>query len=153
MNRTRAMAWISAALLVASPLLAFPLSAAERERASATEGGGAVTVFMARWREPGAIALTPLPLASLSPAPSPWRDARRYDDVAADNSATLLQGAVPREFGVRVRLSETDTAFVKILSFRGSPRAKSLRTVPYLPETMLERPAAKAFAAGVKLRF
>lgn len=103
---------------------------------------------MTQWRAPSVIALVPVPLESLSPAPTPWRDARWPDD-----GATLLSGATPREFGVRVRLSETDTAFVKVLSFRGSPRAKSLRAVPYLLETMLDRPAAKAFAAGVKLKF
>lgn len=142
------MAWVSAALPIASPL-----SAAEHERAPVSDMGGTVTVFMTQWRAPSVIALASVPLESLSPAPTPWRDARWPDDVAASDGATLLSGATPREFGVRVRLSETDTAFVKVLSFRGSPRAKSLRAVPYLPETMLDRPAAKAFAAGVKLRF
>ena len=141
------MAWISVALLLASPS-----SAAEHERAAASDLGGTVTVFMTQWRAPSVIALSPVPLESLSPASTPWRDARWPDDDA-DDGATLLSGAAPREFGVRVRLSETDTAFVKVLSFRGSPRAKSLRAVPYLPETMLDRPAAKAFAAGVKLKF
>ena len=142
------MAWISVALLMASPS-----SAAEHEHAPASDMGGTVTVFMTQWRAPGVIGLAPVPLESLSPAPTPWRDARWPDNGTADDGATLLSGAAPREFGVRVRLSETDTAFVKVLSFRGSPRAKSLRAVPYLPETMLDRPAAKAFAAGVKLKF
>jgi hypothetical protein len=113
----------------------------------------AVTPFMNEWREPSAVALSPPPLTTFSTVPAAWRDARLPDSDLADEDDTLLQGKAPREFGVRVRLSETDTAFVKILSFRGSPKARSLRVLPYLPETMLDRSGGSAFAAGVKLRF
>ena len=131
-----------------------PLSCATAEPSTETSNAPAVTVFMSTWREPGAVALSPLPLASFAAVPTPWRDARWPDTAVSEDGMSLLQGSAPREFGVRVRLSETDTAFVKVLSFRGNgPRTKTQKSLLHLPQTMFDRPAAKAFAAGVKLRF
>lgn len=114
----------------------------------------AISFFVNQWGAPNVIALTPAPLAALSSAPTPWRDARWPRVNLAATGMPLLQAPAPREFGVRVHISETDTAFIKVLSFRGNgPRSLALRAVPYLPQTILDRPAAKAFAAGVKLRF
>jgi hypothetical protein len=114
----------------------------------------AVSFFVNQWRAPAVIALTPGPLALLSTAPSAWRDARWPRADLETTGVSLMGSPAPREFGVRLQISETDTAFIKVLSFRGNgPRSISLRAVPYLPQTILDRPAAKAFAAGVKLRF
>lgn len=126
-------------------------AAPENATAAFDERGPAVTVFVKEWQAPSVVALTPAPLPSFASAPTPWRDAR---DTDADDTASLLYGGVPREFGVRVRLSDTDTAFVKVISFRAiGLRARALQATPFVPQTMLDRASAKAFAAGVRLRF
>ena len=56
------------------------------------------------------------------------------------------------EFGARFRLTEQSSAYMKVLKFRAR-KPEALRGVQASPHTMLERPRAKAFTAGIRFAF
>lgn len=137
-------AWLSCAPALAMEPhdaggLALPLASAQ------STGEPVVTLFLHNFKSTYERAAPPLA----------WRDARGIDEDAGFLRSTALFQPMPtREFGARLRLSNTDAAFIKVLTFRGTgPRNRLIRSPMSWHPTLLDRPAGKAFEAGVKLRF